>query len=33
MYFKEDYFDVEANVAIPPETFDPARWVTAQIKR
>jgi len=33
MYFKEDYFDVAANVPIPPATFDPARWVDAQIKR
>lgn len=32
MYFKEDYFDVRANVAIPAATFDPARWVVGQIK-
>ena len=33
MYFKEEYFDVKVNVAIPPETFDPARWASSQIKR
>ena len=33
MYFKEDYFDVKANVAIPPATFDPSKWVASQIKR
>ncbi len=32
MYFKEDYFGVQANVPIPAATFDPARWVEAQIK-
>lgn len=32
MYFKEEYFGVRANVAIPAATFDPARWVEAQIK-
>jgi hypothetical protein len=33
MYFKEEYFDVKANVPIPPATFDPSRWKTSQIKR
>lgn len=33
MYFKEEYFDVKPNVAIPPATFDPARWVAGQIVR
>lgn len=33
MYFKEEYFDVKANVPIPPEVFDPAKWAVSQIKR
>jgi hypothetical protein len=32
MYFKEEYFEVKANVPIPPETFDPAKWRTSQLK-
>jgi hypothetical protein len=30
VFFKEEYTNVRVNVAIPPETFDPARWVEAQ---
>jgi len=33
LYFKEEYFDVRANVPIPPEVFDPAKWAVSQIKR
>jgi hypothetical protein len=29
-YFKEEYADVRVNQPIPPEVFDPARWVEAQ---
>ena len=29
-YFKEEYTDVRVNQPIPPEVFDPARWVDAQ---
>jgi hypothetical protein len=30
LFFREDYFDVKTNVAIPAEVFDPAKWVEAQ---
>jgi hypothetical protein len=33
MYFKEDYFDVRADVPIPPQTFDPRRWADGQIRK
>lgn len=33
LYFKEEYFDVQVNVPIPPEVFDPAKWSASQIKR
>lgn len=33
LYFKEEYFDVQVNVPIPPEVFDPSKWSTSQIKR
>ena len=32
LYFREDYFNVKTNVPIPPEVFDPAKWVEAQPK-
>jgi len=33
LYFKEEYFDVQVNVPVPPEVFDPAKWSSSQIKR
>jgi hypothetical protein len=33
LYFKEEYFDVKPNVAIPPEVFDPAKWSASQVRR
>ena len=30
VFFREEYANVRVNVAIPPEVFDPARWVEAQ---
>jgi hypothetical protein len=32
-YFKEEYTDVRVNQTIPPDVFDPARWVEAQPDR
>ncbi|MBC7895958.1 MAG: hypothetical protein H7066_11140 [Cytophagaceae bacterium] len=33
LYFKEEYFDVQVNVPIPAEVFDPTKWSSSQIKR
>ncbi len=30
LFFKEEYFDVKANVPLSPDIFDPAKWVASQ---
>ncbi|MCC6319765.1 MAG: hypothetical protein IT361_18990 [Gemmatimonadaceae bacterium] len=33
LYFKEEYFNVQVNVLLPPEIFDPTKWGSSQIRR
>ncbi|MBV6522342.1 MAG: hypothetical protein MNPFHGCM_02490 [Gemmatimonadaceae bacterium] len=32
LYFKEEYFDVKANIPLAPAIFDPAQWVASQVR-